>query len=350
MNIIDADCHVIETERTWEFLDEADLKYKPFTVAPTDPANGGKLFWVIDGKLRPRRQSVGANRAEHLKTTEAAREMVDINGRLAHMDELEVDVQVLYPTIYLTQISPKPEVERALNKSYNRWMADIWNQSNGRLRWVVVPPLFSMDATLEELQFGKENGACGVFMRGIEADRLLCDPYFFPMYEEASRLDMPICIHAGIGNPYMSDLLSQDNDLGSFMRNKVPGLGAFHSLITNDIPGRFPDLRVGFIEIRAQWVPYLIADIAPRFARKGREMPDDLLRDNRFFVACQTDDDIPYILQWAGEDNLLIGSDYGHADTSAELEALRNLKSKGDVDSRIIDNILSDNPQRLYAI
>ena len=79
-------------------------------------------------------------------------------------------------------------------------------------------------------------------------------------------------------------------------------------------------------------------------------MPDDLLRDNRFFVACQTDDDVPYILQWAGEDNLLIGSDYGHADTSAELEALRNLKNKGDVDSRIIDNILSDNPQRLYAI
>jgi len=28
------------------------------------------------------------------------------------------------------------------------------------------------------LRFGKENGACGVYLRGLEAERMLSDPYF----------------------------------------------------------------------------------------------------------------------------------------------------------------------------
>ena len=52
----------------------------------------------------------------------------------------------------------------------------------------------------------------------------------------------------------------------------------------------------------------------------------------------------------AGEDNIVIGSDYGHNDTSAEIEALRTIKTKGDVDPRIIDKILYDNAKALYGI
>ena len=53
-----------------------------------------------------------------------------------------------------------------------------------------------MDRAIEEINFGKANGACGVFMRGFEGE-LLSDSSLFPVYEEAQRLDLPICIHAG---------------------------------------------------------------------------------------------------------------------------------------------------------
>ena len=72
-------------------------------------------------------------------------------------------------------------------------------RANGRLRWQVVPPLRSVDASIEEANFGKENGAVGLFFRGIERDRTLDDPYFFPVYEEAAKLDMPVCVHTGAG-------------------------------------------------------------------------------------------------------------------------------------------------------
>lgn len=62
------------------------------------------------------------------------------------------------------------------------------------------------------------------------------------------------------------------------------------------------------------------------------------------------DDDLPYVLQYAGEDNLVIGSDYGHADTSSELEPLRHLKQEGKVPPRVVDKILDDNARALYGL
>ena len=46
----------------------------------------------------------------------------------------------------------------------------------------------------------------------------------------------------------------------------------------------------------------------------------------------------------------MIGSDYGHNDTSSELEALRNLKQSGNVPGRVIDKILDDNARALYGL
>ena len=75
-----------------------------------------------------------------------------------------------------------------------------------------------------------------------------------------------------------------------------------------------------------------------------------MIRDNHVYVACQTDDDLPYVLKDTGEDNIVIGSDYGHNDTSSEITALRTIKEKGEVEPRIIDKILYDNAKALYGI
>ena len=40
---------------------------------------------------------------------------------------------------------------------------------------MLVPPLQSQEHLSEELKFGKENGACGVYMRGLECERSLSD-------------------------------------------------------------------------------------------------------------------------------------------------------------------------------
>ncbi len=91
-------------------------------------------------------------------------------------------------------------------------------------------------------------------------------------------------------------------------------------------------------------------DIRKRFEQKGKPLAKDALRKNRLFVACQTDDDLPYVLKYSGEDNIVIGSDYGHADTSSEIEALRRLKDEGEVKPEVIDKILYANAKALYGL
>lgn len=348
--IIDSDCHVIESDQTWEYLDPQDIEFKPKAIE--NPDKPDRPLWVIDGHARQRpfgTTSTGAA-SEKLsgfsQTTFNTRSLGDVDARLSHMDELGVDIQVLYPTIYLTKVSERPEVELALSKSYNRWLADIYWQSKGRLRWVAVPSLDSMEEVPAQLKFAKENGAVGVFMRGYEGDRRLTDEYFDPLYAAAADNDLPITVHAGCGNAAFARLADGD----AYARNKLPVISSFHSILFKRLPQRFPSLRFGFIEVAANWLPYILNDLQRRVAREGWSLGDDVLGDNRMYVACQTNDDLPYILEHVSGNNLVIGSDYGHSDTSSELEALKSLKSDGRIESAVIDKILSDNPSRLYAI
>jgi len=71
---------------------------------------------------------------------------------------------------------------------------------------------------------------------------------------------------------------------------------------------------------------------------------------NRMYIACQTDDDIPYVVKYAGPDNLVIGSDYGHGDTSSEIAALRHLRAMEDLDETVVAKILDANPTALYGL
>ena len=340
MLAIDADAHVIETEHTWDYLEGRDKRFRPVPVSVELPEGGTRDYWVINGKLIGGRDNVG------LDTPRESRDMADINARLRHMDEIGTDVQVLYPTLFLRPVTDRADVELALCRSYNRWLGDIWAAGKGRLRWAAPLPLSSMDDALDELRWAAEHGACAVFMRGLETRHPLHHPYFFPLYDEAARLDAPIGVHSGIGNAAVAEAFGND----PFRTAKLTVIGAIHALVMRGVPRRFPGLRIGAIEVAAQWVPHVVKDIALRQRKRGVEPAGDLFRANRIYVACQTDDDLPYVIRHAGEDMVMIGSDYGHADNASELLALKGLKEKGDMEPRIIDRILHDNPTRFYGL
>jgi len=249
--------------------------------------------------------------------------------------------------LFLRPLTAKAEVERAICRSYNQWLIDICNKAEGRLRWIAVVPVIDMASAVEEVRFAKANGACGIFSRGLIDDKRLSHPFFFPLYEAAEKADLPICVHASTGNFDWVQLFEGES---GFARFKVPVLSACHSIVHDGIPQKFPKLRFGFIEVRAQWVPYMVVELARRMERDHRRVGQNIIRDNHVYVACQTDDDLPYVLKYSGEDNIVIGSDYGHADTSAEIEALRKFKAMGEVEPRVIDKILYDNAKVLYGL
>ena len=46
------------------------------------------------------------------------------------------------------------------------------------------------------------------------------------------------------------------------------------------------------------------------------------------FVTCENTDDLPYIVQETGEDGLVIGTDYGHTDTSSDVDAIKVFRKR----------------------
>jgi predicted TIM-barrel fold metal-dependent hydrolase len=135
-----------------------------------------------------------------------------------------------------------------------------------------------------------------------------------------------------------------------FGRSKLPVVSAFHNLLMDGIPEKWPTVRWGFVEVSAQWIPYALNDMEIRFGRRGRELSDTIMADNNIYVACQVTDDLDWVMKYSGEDTLLVGTDYGHADTSAEIEALRKLRDDGKVSAAAADKILNDNARAFYGL
>ena len=60
MKVIDSDAHVVETERTWDFIPSSLQHLRPIVVNQPDATGSSKPYWLIDGKIRGTvRQPIG---------------------------------------------------------------------------------------------------------------------------------------------------------------------------------------------------------------------------------------------------------------------------------------------------
>jgi len=360
--IIDADTHISEGEAMWAMMDKEMYHRRPVLLrGPEDTLYGPRnAFWLIDGNIFPKPNGKGSFRlitpsASKLESSRgdihlAYREMTDIPGRLRDMDKLGVETQVIFPTLFLIYITDDAALDVALARAYNRFLAQACARSGGRMKWVVVPPLHSVEESVKEIKWGKDNGAVGVFFRGIEGQRTLDNPYFNPIYQAASDTDLPILIHTGAGCPLFLSLFDVERN-HTFGHSRVQPLFAFRDLIHNKIPEQFPRLKFGFIEASAGWVPFMMHIIKRLFREKWKFSSDqDMFRDYRIFVACEADEDVSYIAHYTGEDHLLIGSDYGHQDPSEERQLVAAMRAREDIPRALTDKIFFDNPKLLYPL
>lgn len=354
MPVIDADTHVDECESTWEKLEGTEFeKFIPITLNLPTEVNGHagyrgscERMWLVENQMQNR-----AIRDEINHPLRVYRELEDVPGRLAHMDDMGVEAQILYPTFFIRYSTDNAEAELALTTTYNRWLADRCAKSNGRLRWAAVLPFLRPDAAAEELRWAKENGACGFFKRGFDLNRWVTNPHFYPVYEEANALDLPMCIHTG--HPLPGD----EWDRG------FPIMHSFTEIVKSKLPEKFPSLRFGYIEAGASWIPYMVSQLGARIRQNERgldkelpqmyELAPNLFRDNRAFVTVDLIDDIESILKFGTEDNLMIGTDYSHTDISANLGAFAGVQAwvnEGRLTESQATKLLETNARVFYGL
>jgi len=360
--IIDADTHISEGEAMWKMLEPDFLPRRPIMLkVPSDTWYGNRdAFWLIDGEIYPKpagkgsfalvtpsAQSVQAGRQD---STVGTREMTDIKNRLVDMDKLNTAVQIVYPTLFLVYNTKDAGLELALCRAYNRFLAAAWAAALDQIKWVVVLPLHSIKESIDEIRFAKQNGAVGVFFRGIEDEHTLDHPYLFPVYEEAQKQNLSICVHTGCGVKEILEMFDIARN-HTFGHTQVMPLLAFRDIVANKIPEKFPGLRFGFIEAAAGWAPFLIYILRRLLKDKWQHGTSaDMFREYRLYIACEADEDIPYIAKYTGEDHLLIGSDYPHSDPSREDQFVNAITVREDISPQLRQKLLYGNPRAFYAI
>jgi predicted TIM-barrel fold metal-dependent hydrolase len=167
-------------------------------------------------------------------------------------------------------------------------------------------------------------------------------------------MNFPICIHTGSGEPTLNGAAFEG--LGA-----TNMLEAFYSVVFTGLPKQFPRLRFGFIEAGSSWIPFVLDKLQARRERMAwayakfnySNEQESLFRENRLFVTCQTLEDVPYILRFGTEDHLLLGTDYSHADQSADIESITTLRQWGEegrISPRTVTKILEDNPREFYGL
>ena len=149
MRYVDADGHVEESPATFDdkYLDPAFRAQRPRVVGVD-----GMVYWDIDEQLFPRRVGRGCNNlgtptsydgkpAIHTAgkpESIGCMELTDLKARLQIMDEEEIGIQVLYPTLFLAYpLSSNAAFVTALCSSYNRWLGDSLS-AHERLKWAAV--------------------------------------------------------------------------------------------------------------------------------------------------------------------------------------------------------------------
>jgi predicted TIM-barrel fold metal-dependent hydrolase len=248
------------------------------------------------------------------------------------------------------------ELEAALARSHNQFMAAQCSLSDGRLSYVAVVPFRRPDLAVTEIHRVKEaGGVAAVYARGIEWDIPLSHPMLWPIYEEAARQDLPVAVHVGNGaspailrmlegvpRPYLDDF-PQTHPLAAGLNSGPFVLYAFQQLLSSSLLDDFPGLRLAFLETGTDWTVRLVQGLAVKKGRKVREWLGE-----RVFVSCSLADDLPYVIGKLGDEFIITASDYPHGDAFRADHLSDGLVRRGDLGEGTVDKILADNPRRLF--
>lgn len=332
--VIDADGHVTESnEQIWKYLEEP-FRRRPLTF-PLYPADGWdrRLLGTLG-------QYAG-----------------DASTWLRAMDESGLEATVLYPTLGLFMGFLKDaKWAVALSRAYNSFLHEEFIRVSPRLKAVALLPVQAPHEAAAELQRAvRELGLSGG-MLAADGSHLLGDSRFWPIYEEAQRLDTPLAVHASgshLGGAGV-DLFPQFIQAHT-VSHPFGQMRQLTSVVFEGIPERFPRVRLAFLEAGCTWVPYWMGRMDEEYEKRGsteapalKRKPSEYIAGGSIYFSCEAEEAIlPQALRLVGEDQILYASDYPHWDNNFP-HSIKELKERDDLTETQKRKILAENTRRFY--
>ena len=125
-------------------------------------------------------------------------ELLDFEKRLQYMDENRIAVQVLSMASPVSDLVPAEEQVRICRQS-NDITKQHMEEYPGRFQGFASLPMADPDAAASELErCVQELGFCGAMLAGRYKGRFYNEAEFFPIFEKAAELDVPVYFHPAL--------------------------------------------------------------------------------------------------------------------------------------------------------
>lgn len=355
--VIDADGHVTEPPSAYEAWAER-LPETLQHLAPRWYTQNGNRVFVIEGKVYPphgdRDHGMSGLRKSPDMWTHREGDH-DPHKRMPDMDHMGIDISVLFGSNTSVQtVVESPDLAAAISSAYNEWIAEYCHPYPDKLKGVALVPIQDPVRAATELERGVKLGLVGCLFPPLHAGKMPDHPYYFPLYQMAQDLDVPICIHNSSAMNPARHLFN--NFVLRHAYSTAPLQMAMGSIIIGGILDSFPKLRFAFLEAGAGWVPYVLErlqaryELLPHWSTHLKQTPEEYVATGNLFFSLDPDEKtLPAVADTIGGDRLIMGSDYSHWDGTAP-ESIRLLLNRSDIPEELKKKILSDNPARLYKL
>ena len=333
--IVDSDAHVV---------DQQERAYRPYLPEAYKKRTGSffpSFAWDI-------RQNGTLGK---LDASEPATYVQD-------MDVENIATQVLYPSSALSiGLIRETEWSAVLASTYNRWLHDFCQHAPERLKGVAVIAPQNLPRALEEMEHAVAKlGMVGVMMPTYVSPGLdVGNAQFWPIYELAERLGVPIAFHAtanvAVGNTRCHEYIGVHMTSHPFEQ-----MLTIINVITNGVLDRFPRLRVGFLEAGVGWVPYWMDRFDEKYHKRTAEplrselLPSEYLRANRCYFTCEGEESaLPLFVERFGDRCVMYASDYPHWDTGWP-ETSREILGREDLSADTKERLMCQNAKDFYGL
>jgi len=258
----------------------------------------------------------------------------DPRERLKDMDLDGVDAQVCFPTLpggaNGTFIElPDKEYALELTRAYNDWLVEEWCAADPeRILGLAVLPLWDLPASAAEVRRVAGKGVKGLSLPsapqsypGVPA---FPDPAWDAVWDAMTETGLPAEVHIATGKKDLGVLQPGVGSPAAVFVHLAPAsnMTVVSTLLFSDILLRYPTLKFVSAESGIGWVPYFLERADYTF-RKHRFWtgtstgvpPSELFRQSIYvnYISDKAGIELRHMI---GVDNIMIGTDYPHTDTS----------------------------------
>jgi uncharacterized protein len=335
---VDADGHIME--KTAEFIEYLE---EPWRSA--DTVTERRLLPTLDEFHTPRIRKKGTFDSN-----------VGPEQWLEYLDKTGLESTVLYTTAALAYGHVvNPEWAVVYGRAWNNYVYEKYLRRSPRFKAMALIPMQDPPSAVAELQRAvKELGMLGAYIPSNGLKKHLSAKEFWPIYEEAQRLDCAVAIHGG-----------SYSDLGFNTFTRFPGTRALGmplplaitmtGMIQDGVWDAFPKLRVGFMEGGTGWIPMII-DRLEREREYGElrcQRPIlDYFTSGNFYVGCEGNETVlSYVVKLIGPQPCMFASDFPHEIPMDDaLHEINEIEQRQDISDEHKKLILGENAKRFYKI